>query len=79
MQLVDELSMIYTTCIMCHACFSYGMSREFSWLLACGLVVLSAFITVSRSCHGTSRLWSDELPLQIYYHYLQDPTFHEIV
>ena len=46
MQLVDELSMIYTTCIMCYACFSFGASRGFSQLLAVGLIGLSAFITV---------------------------------
>ncbi len=46
MQLVDELSMIYTTCIMFYACFSFGTSRRVSHLLATGLVALSAFITV---------------------------------
>ncbi|MCJ1401137.1 hypothetical protein MMC11_004349 [Xylographa trunciseda] len=58
MQLVDELSMIYTTCIMCYATFSYAKSRYFSILLAIGLVALAAFITA-------------------YYHYLQDPVFHQ--
>jgi hypothetical protein len=46
MQLVDELSMIYTTCIMCYACFSFGASNGFSNLLAIGLAGLSVFITV---------------------------------
>ncbi len=58
MQLVDELSMIYTTCLMCYAVFSYSKSRQFSILLAVSLVSLSVFIT-------------------LYYHYLQDPAFHQ--
>lgn len=58
MQLVDELSMIYTTCLMSYATFSHGKSRRYSTTLAVGLVSLSLFITV-------------------YYHYLQDPTFHQ--
>lgn len=58
MQLVDELSMIYTTCIMCYATFAYSKSRQFSILLATGLVSLAVFIT-------------------LYYHYLQDPAFHQ--
>jgi len=59
MQLVDELSMIYTTCLMCYACFSYATSRSFSFALGIGLLALCIFITVV-------------------YHYLQDPTFHQI-
>ena len=58
MQLVDELSMIYTTCLMCYATFSYSQSRQFALLLALGLVSLAVFIT-------------------LYYHYLQDPAFHQ--
>lgn len=58
MQLVDELSMIYTTCLMNYATFSYGKSRLYSVILAIGLISLSVFITA-------------------YYHYLQDPTFHQ--
>jgi dihydroceramidase len=58
MQLVDELSMIYTTCLMNFATFSYGKSRLYSTILAIGLVSLAVFIT-------------------LYYHYLQDPTFHQ--
>jgi dihydroceramidase len=58
MQLVDELSMIYTTCLMNFATFSYGKSRMYSTILAIGLVSLAVFIT-------------------LYYHYLQDPTFHQ--
>ena len=58
MQLVDELSMIYTTCLMCYAAFSYSRSRRFSFFLGTGLVSLAIFIT-------------------LYYHYLQDPAFHQ--
>ncbi len=60
MQLVDELSMIYTTCLMAYACFSYSRSREFRIILAVSLLGLSLFIT-------------------LYYHYLQDPAFHQSV
>lgn len=59
MQLVDELNMIYTTCLMCYATFSYSRSRQFALSLALGLVSLAIFIT-------------------LYYHYLQDPAFHQI-
>jgi dihydroceramidase len=58
MQLVDELSMIYTTCLMAYATFSYSRSRLFSLLLALFLISLAVFIT-------------------LYYHYLQDPAFHQ--
>jgi dihydroceramidase len=58
MQLVDELSMIYTTCLMSYATFLYGMSKLYPTVLAVALVSLSAFIT-------------------LYYHYLQDPNFHQ--
>lgn len=58
MQLVDELSMIYTTCLMCYATFSYSRSRLFSQILALFLIFLAIFIT-------------------LYYHYLQDPVFHQ--
>jgi dihydroceramidase len=58
MQLVDELSMIYTTCLMCYATFSYGKSRRYSIILAVSLIGLALFIT-------------------LYYHYLQDPAFHQ--
>lgn len=58
MQLVDELSMIYTTCLMFWATFSYGRTRT----VQIALGVLSAAIAVS---------------ITVYYHYLQDPTFHQ--
>ena len=60
MQLVDELSMTYTTCLMAYASFSYSRSRAFRIVLAVSLVGLSLFIT-------------------LYYHYLQDPAFHQNV
>lgn len=47
MQLVDELSMIYTTCLMCYATFSFARSRLFRQILGFGLLFLSVFITVS--------------------------------
>lgn len=58
MQLVDELSMIYTTCLMNYATFSFSRSPRFRIALASALTFLASFITV-------------------YYHYLQDPTFHQ--
>ncbi|KAL8841710.1 MAG: hypothetical protein Q9176_003105 [Flavoplaca citrina] len=59
MQLVDELSMIYTTCLMNYATFSYSKSRQYGFILALALVSLAIFIT-------------------LYYHYLQDPAFHQL-
>lgn len=58
MQLVDELSMIYTTCLMCYASFSYSRPLGFRIVLAVALTSLAVFIT-------------------LYYHYLQDPVFHQ--
>jgi dihydroceramidase len=58
MQLVDELSMIYTTCLMCYASFSYSRSSAVKKSLAVSLAGLAVFIT-------------------LYYHYLQDPVFHQ--
>ncbi|OKL60227.1 hypothetical protein UA08_04625 [Talaromyces atroroseus] len=58
MQLVDELSMIYTTCLMCYASFSYSRSSAVKKFLAVSLTGLAVFIT-------------------LYYHYLQDPVFHQ--
>ncbi len=50
--------MIYTTCLMCYATFSYSKSRLFGLGLALCLVSICVFIT-------------------LYYHYLQDPAFHQ--
>ncbi|GLI75324.1 alkaline ceramidase ydc1 [Penicillium ochrochloron] len=58
MQLVDELSMIYTTCLMAYASFSYSRPTGFRLVLALSLLSLAVFIT-------------------LYYHYLQDPVFHQ--
>lgn len=58
MQLVDELSMIYTTCLMCYATFSYARASLTRVYLATSLGSLAIFIT-------------------LYYHYLQDPVFHQ--
>lgn len=46
MQLVDELSMIYTTCLMCFATFAYGKSPRYSTFLGIGLVSLALFVTL---------------------------------
>ncbi|KAH7017919.1 ceramidase [Ilyonectria destructans] len=46
MQLVDELSMIYTTCLMMYASFSFSRSRSFSILLGVSLLGLAGFITL---------------------------------
>lgn len=45
MQLVDELSMIYTTCLMCFATFSHKQSNTIQAFLAFFLVSLAVFIT----------------------------------
>jgi dihydroceramidase len=45
MQLVDEPSMIYTTCLMFYATFSHKQTRTFRICLAIFLVSLSVFIT----------------------------------
>ncbi|KAI4726838.1 alkaline ceramidase-like protein [Aureobasidium sp. EXF-10728] len=45
MQLVDELSMIYTTCLMFYATFSHKQTRNFRIFLGLFLVSLSVFIT----------------------------------
>merc|ERR1712000_674608 len=45
MQLVDELSMIYTTCLMMHASFAYLQSTYFSTMLGLALLCLSGTIT----------------------------------
>jgi dihydroceramidase len=58
MQLVDELSMIYTTCLMCYASFSYSRSNNYRIVLSIFLTALAVFIT-------------------LYYHYLQNPVFHQ--
>ncbi|KAF2003235.1 alkaline phytoceramidase [Amniculicola lignicola CBS 123094] len=60
MQLIDELNMIYTTCLMCYVTFSYGHSKAYSTALAGSLVSIAIGVT-------------------LYYHYLQDPTFHQTV
>lgn len=58
MQLVDELSMIYTTSIMVWATFQHNRPQPFGILFAIFMVLLALFIT-------------------LYYHYLQDPLFHQ--
>lgn len=58
MQLIDELSMIYTTCLMFWATFAHNRSPRTQIALGIGSFSLALFIT-------------------LYYHYLQDPTFHQ--
>lgn len=58
MQLVDELSMIYTTCLMTWATLEHKRSLWFKILAGVVVSGLALFIT-------------------LYYHYLQDPTFHQ--
>ena len=52
--------MIYTTCLMCYASFSYSRPVGFRVVLAIFLTSLAIFIT-------------------LYYHYLQNPVFHQNV
>ncbi|EXJ74832.1 uncharacterized protein A1O5_01528 [Cladophialophora psammophila CBS 110553] len=59
-QLVDELNMIYTTCLMAYASLSYSQTKKTQIYLGVFLVLFCAFITA-------------------YYHYLQDPVFHQTV
>jgi hypothetical protein len=57
MQLVDELNMIYTACLMCYATFSFSQSRFVRQVLAIGLLSLAIFITVSTALsRHTNRL-----------------------
>ena len=58
MQLVDELSMIYTTCLMFWTTFAYSRPQPFQLLLGIFSASIALFITG-------------------YYHYLQDPVFHQ--
>jgi len=59
-QLVDELNMIYTTCLMAYASISYSRSPTTQLWLGIFFTFLCVFIT-------------------LYYHHLQDPTFHQNV
>ena len=59
-QLVDELNMIYTTCLMVWAALSYSRGAAVQIGLGVFLALFCIFIT-------------------LYYHYLQDPTFHQNV
>lgn len=46
MQLIDELGMIYTTCLMLYASLAYSRSTTVAVILGTGLLGLAAFITV---------------------------------
>src|SRR5271163_4587371 len=45
-QLLDELAMIYTTCIMFYAIFSHGRATSAKVLVALLIVLLAVFITL---------------------------------
>lgn len=60
MQLIDELAMIYTTCLAAYALFTFKKSTVVSFLVGSFLTFLAVFVT-------------------LYYHYLQDPGFHQAV
>ncbi|KAK6582361.1 hypothetical protein PZA11_004769 [Diplocarpon coronariae] len=75
MQLLDELSMIYTATIMCYATFSFSQSRAVRILLGVGLAGLAVFITVCTAPRARPNQSTDQS--QLYYHYLQDPDFHQ--
>lgn len=49
--------MIYTTCLMCYACFSFNQSRQFCRALIAGLTGLCIFITVSDSALAVIYWW----------------------
>jgi len=68
--------MIYTACLMCYATFSFSQSRVVRQVLGTSLASLAIFITVG---YMTSRLDRNMLNYarQLYYHYLQDPVFHQ--
>jgi len=76
MQLVDELSMIYTASLMCYATFSFSQSRIIRQVLGVGLLSLDIFITVSTQTLFPIIL-ADICDNKLYYHYLQDPIFHQ--
>lgn len=60
---------------MCYATFSFSQSRVVRQLLAGGLLSLAVFITVRVSeLRNKMRLTPRE---QVYYHFLQDPVFHQ--
>lgn len=56
MQLVDELSMIYTAIIMCYATFSFSRSRLVRQLLGGGLAALAVLITVSNTYNEIEKI-----------------------
>lgn len=55
MQLVDELSMIYTTCLMCYVTFSFDRTKNQRMVLGTSLVGLSLFITLYYHVSGTPK------------------------
>lgn len=79
MQLIDELSMIYTTCLMMYASFAYSRSRYFSTVLGTGLLALAGSITVWSFLYVMLGVVDISLiTLQLYYHLTKDPVFHQV-
>ncbi|KAK5628185.1 hypothetical protein RRF57_003900 [Xylaria bambusicola] len=72
MQLVDELAMIYTTCFMAYATFSYGRSSGFSFALGTGLIGLAYYITAVMLA-----ALADKTKNQAHYYETKDPQFHQ--
>ncbi len=79
MQLADELPMIYTTCIMGFATFSYSKSGTFALFIGLALFSLAWFITVSLpSTWVSERGVTGGLHLgKAFYHMTKDPQFHQ--
>ncbi|OHE91770.1 alkaline phytoceramidase [Colletotrichum orchidophilum] len=67
MQLIDELSMIYTTCLMVFATFSFSKSGKFSVILGSGLILLAGFITVRSFHHNAFTRHRDQVVLRSLY------------
>lgn len=76
MQLADELPMIYATCIIGYATFSFGKSRTLRVVVGLALFSLALFITVSApsrpavACRLTA--------IQVVYYITKDPVFHQV-
>jgi dihydroceramidase len=60
-QLVDELSMIYTTCIAIYASMTRTKSATSYYAVTMGLSLTALALTITA-----------------YYHYVEDPVFHQI-
>ena len=61
MQLVDELSMIYTTCLMAYASFSYSRTTTVRVCLGLSLTGLAVFITLYFLIWGMDNVFCSEI------------------